>query len=67
MNQEILEKSLQYYNFIQAKKKQDIIDGINWANLKEAVIIPKFVPTKVEKKRAGWLVFFKEMFKNLRI
>jgi len=61
----IMDKSLRHYNFIQAKKKQDIIDGINWANSKEAVIIPKYVPTKVERGKLGWRVFFRQMFKNL--
>ena len=61
----IMDKSLRYYNFIQAKKLCDIEDGINWSKNYENVKMPLYVPSKVEKKKVGWKVFFKEMFKNL--
>jgi len=63
----IMDKSLRHYNYIQAKKKADIGDGFRWSNSLNNVKMPLYVPSKVEKKKVGWKVFFKEMFKNLRI
>ena len=66
MNQEILDKSLNYYNYLHAKKMCDIEDGFRWSNDKNPVIIPKYVPTKVEKWSAGMWNFLKEIIKDLR-
>lgn len=53
----IMEKSLQHYNYINAKKLEDIKANIIWSKSKNPKL-PIYVKTKIENNKIGWKILF---------
>lgn len=65
MNYNPMEKSLQYYNYINDKKLADIRANKIWANT-ENPPLPKYQPIKREKDKVWWSHFFITTLKGLQ-
>ncbi len=52
-------KALSHYNYINTKKKEDIIANREWAQRLEIPPIPKFIKVDIKQNSPGWYNFFK--------
>lgn len=64
MTNGIMQKSLTYQNYLNAKRKADIEDGFNWTRTE--VPLPKYERSKVKKDSPGWMNFMKDILLELR-